>query len=399
MHLGVRAALIDGDVVPGDIRVEDGRIAAVGLEPEAGAGGLAVPGFVDAHINGFAGVDFLGDDAPDYERAGLALAATGVTAYLPTFVTAAPAHCLQALAALPGPGDGPGARVLGAHLEGPFIATRWAGAHDRAHVREPDRELMAELCAAGPVRLVTLAPELPGAMELIDELVGAGVVVSCGHSDADAATAHRAYDRGARAITHIYNAHRRWQPRDPGLAGAALARDDVFVQMILDDVHLAPETAVATFRASGDRLCLVTDAIAAAGSVEGPGRAWRDPRERLAGRTPPDAAGVLPSATSTLGDQPVSVVGEAARLADGTLAGSVLTLDRAVRNLVRAGASVADAIHAASRAPALLLGRPDLGRIAVGAAADVAVLDDDLHVERTYVSGRVVPPAASTSSR
>jgi N-acetylglucosamine-6-phosphate deacetylase len=366
VHLGVRAALIDGDVVPGDIRVEDGRIAAVGLEPNAGAAGLAVPGFVDAHINGFAGVDFLGDDAPDYERAGLALAATGVTAYLPTFVTAAPAHCLQALAALPGPDDGPGARVLGAHLEGPFIATRWAGAHDRVHVREPDRELMAELCAAGPVRLVTLAPELPGAMELIDDLVAVGVVVSCGHSDADAATAHRAYDRGARAITHIYNAHRRWQPRDPGLAGAALARDDVFVQMILDDVHLAPETAVATFRASGDRLCLVTDAIAAAGSVEGP---------------------------STLGDQTVSVVGEAARLADGTLAGSVLTLDRAVRNLVRAGASLADAIHAASRAPALLLGRPDLGRIAVGAHADVAVLDDDLHVDRTYVYGQVVPPA------
>jgi N-acetylglucosamine-6-phosphate deacetylase len=372
VQLGVRAALIDGDVVPGDVRVEEGRIAAVGLEAHAGADGLAVPGFVDAHVNGFAGIDFLGDDVPDYERAGLALAATGVTAYLPTLVTAAPAHCLRALAALPGPEDGPGAHVLGAHLEGPFISTRWAGAHDRAHVREPDRELMAELCAAGPVRLVTLAPELPGAMELIDELVARGIVVSCGHSDADAPTAHRAFDRGARAITHIYNAHRRWQPRDPGLAGAALARDDVFVQMILDDVHLAPETAVATFRASRDRLCLVTDAIAAAGSIEGP---------------------------STLGDQTVSVVGEAVRLADGTLAGSVLTMDRAVRNLVRGGASLADAIHAASRAPALLLGRPDLGRIAVGERADIAVLDDDLHVERTYISGQVVPPAAPASSR
>jgi N-acetylglucosamine-6-phosphate deacetylase len=358
--LDVTAAVVDDRIVAGDVAVRDGRVVAVGVEP-AGARGIAVPGLIDLQVNGYGGVDFLTADGDGYHRAGLALASTGVTAFLPTFVSSAPETYRGALAVLAHTGDRGGSpRVLGAHLEGPFLSRRWPGAHDPEFLRDPDLGLADELCGAGPVRMVTLAPELDGALVLIERLTARGVVVSCGHSDADAAVAHEAFDRGARAVTHIYNAHRRWQPRDPGLAGAALTRGDVTVQAIVDDVHLASETAYATFLAARERFCLVTDAIAAAGLEDGP---------------------------SQLGHRPVEVHDGVVRLADGTLAGSVLTMDRALRNLVAKGASLPEAVHAASRAPALLLRRPDLGRIGEGHPADVAVLDDDLHVVRTFVAG------------
>jgi N-acetylglucosamine-6-phosphate deacetylase len=362
--VGVRAALVDGQLIPGDIHIADGIVTEIAISAGPTARGIAVPGFIDLHINGFAGVDFLTADGGDYAHAGQALATTGVTAYLPTFVSAPPDAYLAAFDALAGAvhaGEQRAPRILGVHLEGPFISPRWAGAHDRSHIRSPDPALAARLCDAGPVRLMTLAPELPGGLELIDQLTDRGVAVSCGHSDATAEVAHHAFDRGASAITHIYNAHRRWQPRDPGIAGAALVRDEVTVQAILDDVHLAPETGFATALAAGDRFCLVTDAIACAGI---------EPRDcHLAG-------------------QVVHVHGGEARLPDGTLAGSLLTMDRALANLVAAGTPLADAVHAAARAPAMLIGRPDLGRIAVGLPADIVVLDDQLRVTRTLIGGR-----------
>jgi N-acetylglucosamine-6-phosphate deacetylase len=366
MELGVSAALVDGRLVPGDVRVAAGQVTEVGVPSRPDARGTAVPGFIDLHINGFAGVDFLAAEADDYEMVGRALAATGVTAYLPTFVTSPPASYQRALGVVGGVESDAGPRLLGVHLEGPFISRRWKGAHDERYIQEPDIELAASLCDAGPVRVVTLAPERPGGLELVEYLSDRGVVVSCGHSDADAQTAYRAFDHGARAVTHVYNAHRRWQARDPGLAGAALVRDDITVQAIVDNIHLAPETAYAAFLATRDRFALVTDAIAAAG---------------------------LPAADSRLGRQTVHVRDGEVRLPDGTLAGSVLTMDRAVANLVAQGASLEAAVHAASRAPALLIGRPDLGRIAVGHPADIAVLDDELRVTRTFVGGTEVERA------
>jgi N-acetylglucosamine-6-phosphate deacetylase len=363
MELGVRAALLDDTLVPGDVRVEAGQVTEVGVRASPMAAGIAVPGFIDLHINGFAGVDFLTAAPDDYAIVGRALAATGVTAYLPTFVTSPLGAYESALRTVSDAADDEGPRLLGVHLEGPFISRRWRGAHDEQYIQEPDLSLAGRLCDAGPVRVVTLAPERPGALELVEYLGQRGIVVSCGHSDADAETAHRAFDRGARAVTHLYNAHRRWRPRDPGLAGAALVRDDVTVQAIVDDVHLAPETAYAAFLAARERFSLVTDAIAAAG---------------------------LPEADSRLGHLNVEVRDGEVRLPDGTLAGSVLTMDRAVANLVAKGASLAQAVHAASRAPALLIGRPDLGRLAVGQPADIAVLDDDLGVTRTLVGGQEV---------
>jgi N-acetylglucosamine-6-phosphate deacetylase len=371
MELGVSAAVVDGTLVPGDVRIAAGQVAEVGLPPGPAAHGTAVPGFIDLHINGFAGVDFLTAEPADYAVVGHALAATGVTAYLPTFVTSPLETYQRALRTFSDVTTDAGPRLLGVHLEGPFISRRWAGAHDERYIEEPDLALAGALCDAGPVRVVTLAPERPGGLELVDYLTARGVVVSCGHSDADAKTAHLAFDRGARAVTHVYNAHRRWQPRDPGLAGAALVRDDVTVQAIVDDIHLAPETSYAAYLATRERFSLVTDAIAAAG---------------------------LPLADSRLGHQDVQVRDGEVRLSDGTLAGSVLTMDRAVASLVAKGASVAAAVNAASRAPALLIGRPDLGRIAVGCPADIAVLDDDLRVIRTFVGGDEVDVSTATAT-
>jgi N-acetylglucosamine-6-phosphate deacetylase len=359
MRLGVQAALVGGELVSGDVDVEDGLVAGVGLSP-AGAGGLALPGFVDLHVNGFAGVDFLTADADGYARAAEALAATGVVAFQPTFVSSAPDATEAAVATAASLGDAaPG--VVGVHLEGPFLSPSWPGAHDPRHLLEPDRDLASRLLDPGGVTTMTLAPELPGGLELVDWLTARGVVVSCGHSDADADTASAAFGRGARAITHVYNAHRRWQPRDPGLAGVALVRPGVTVQAIADNVHLAPETMLAAYRIAGERFCVVTDAIEAAGLGDGSYR---------------------------LGELPVDVNGGEVRLPDGTLAGSVLSMDGAVRNLVAAGATLPGAVHAAATAPARLLGRDDLGALAVGSPAHLAVLDDRLEVVRTLVAGQ-----------
>ncbi len=359
MRLGVRAALVAGSWLEGDVRVDDGLITAVGVRP-GGRAGLAAAGLVDLHLNGIAGVDFLNADSEGYARAGEALAAHGVTAYRPTFISSAPEAYARALAVAGGLRAGRGPRVLGVHLEGPFLSPRWAGAHDVAHFLLPDSRLADRLCDAGPVTHVTLAPELPGALELIAHLVARGVGVGCGHCDADALTAHRAFDAGARAVTHVFNAHRRWKARDPGIAGAALVRADVWVQAIVDNVHLAPETAYAAFLAARERFCLVSDGMEAIGLAPG---------------------------THRLGDRVVEVGELGARLPDGTLAGSLLTLDQAVRNLVGMGATPAAALGCATATPAAMAGRADLGRLEPGLPADVVVLGDDLCVRRTVVRG------------
>jgi N-acetylglucosamine-6-phosphate deacetylase len=284
-------------------------------------------------------------------------------AYQPTLVSSPPAAYQEPLAAAAAAMTKPvgGARIVGVHLEGPFLSREWPGAHDPAHLLEPDGALADRLCDAGPVTMITLAPELAGGLELVDRLVRRGVKVSVGHSDADAAEAHAAFDRGARAITHVHNAHRRWSARDPGPAGVALVRPDVWVQAIVDGVHLAPESALGAFLAAGRRFCLVTDAVEAAG---------------------------MPPGSYRLADRVVHVEGGAVRLEDGTLAGSVLTMDAAVRNLAGSGAAgLAELVHAAATAPARLLGRDDLGVLRPGAAANIAVLNDDLEVERTVVNG------------
>jgi N-acetylglucosamine-6-phosphate deacetylase len=356
MRLGVESALVDGRLLPGDVEIDGGAIAGVGL---AGAGhGVAAPGFVDLQVNGFAGVDFMHTDRDGYARAGDAMLATGTTAYQPTFITASEEDLIAALREMPPESDGPA--IVGAHVEGPFLSPRRLGVHPPKWQRSPDVALLGRLLDAGDVHQMTLAPELPGAFELIDALLARGVVVSAGHTDASAAEAHLAFDRGVRTVTHLFNAMRPLVPRDPGIALAALARTDVTIQLIADMHHVAGDTLLVAWRAARGRIALVTDAVEAT--------AMGDGAFALAGRPLVSAEGVV-------------------RGPEGQLAGSVLTMIDAVRNVHALGIPLEEALAAASEVPARIAGRPDLGRLAPGAPADVVVLDDNLEIVRVLVQG------------
>jgi N-acetylglucosamine-6-phosphate deacetylase len=359
VKLGVEAALVDGLLVQGDVEVVDGVVVAIGLAAPNGRG-TAVPGFVDLQVNGFGGVDFLDADAAGYRRAGEALLETGVTAYLPTLITSPEGQILAAMREVPVGLARP--RILGMHLEGPFLSPNRLGTHEASSRRDPDAALLERLLDAGPVRLMTLAPELPGALELIDRLLVRGVAVSLGHSDATAAQANAAFDRGARSVTHLFNAMRPLLHRDPGIVGAALARDDVVVSIIVDGIHLAPETVRVVWRAALGRLALVTDAITGAGVADG---------------------------SYSLGNLDVHVHEGTVRGPDGVLAGSVLTMVEAVRNLHALGVPLEDAVGAATSTPARLLGEDELGRIGIGLPADIVVLNDRVEIERVLVAGEI----------
>jgi N-acetylglucosamine-6-phosphate deacetylase len=358
MKLGVEAALFEGTLVAGDVEIDDGRIVRLGLASRNGRG-IAAPGFVDLQVNGFGGVDFLDSDAKGYRRAGEALLETGVTAYLPTFITTPEQQLLAAVDEVPFDGEGP--RILGIHLEGPFLAPGRLGTHPPLARRDPDPILLERLLESGRIRLMTLAPELEGADALIDLLLRRGVTVSCGHTDATAREANAAFDQGVRTVTHLFNAMRPLRHRDPGIAGAALAREDVVVQIILDGVHLAPETAGLVWKAAAGRVALVTDAVSGAGVQEG---------------------------SYSLGGFEVKIRDGVARGPDGQLAGSVLTMIEAVRNLHALGVPLGDALAAGSTVPAGVLGALDVGRLAPGLAADIVVVDDNLQIERVLVGGQ-----------
>ncbi len=364
MKLGVAAAVVDGSLVRGDVEIENGVISQVGLP--GGRTGIAIPGLVDLQVNGYHGIDLLHATGDEVAALGVALARTGVLWYQPTLITAPAELTRLALStigecATSAPGDEPAARILGAHLEGPFVSPDRPGVHPVEHLRRPDLDLLASYLVAGSaVGMVTLAPELPRAGDLIDGLAGRGICVSLGHTDADAATAHAAFDQGATTVTHLFNAMRPFGHRDPGLVGAALVRDDVVVQLIADGVHLAPEAILATWRAARGRIALVSDVTAAGGMGDG---AFR------------------------LGTVAVKVDGGVARSEDGSLAGAVRPLAWGLRMLVELGVPIGEAVDAVTRAPARILGRRDIGVLRPGAAADVVVLDDDFSVASVLVAG------------
>jgi N-acetylglucosamine-6-phosphate deacetylase len=348
---------VRGELVPGDVEVAEGRIARVGVAPR-GRSGIAVPGFVDLQVNGFAGVDFLTASAEDYRRAGEALLAVGVTAYQPTFITAPEEMVLEALRAMPASNGGP--QIIGAHLDGPFLSPQRLGTHPPEHRRDPDVELLDRLLDAGHVTTLTLAPELEGATALVRRARARGVVVGAGHTDATAREAHAAFDGGITSVSHIFNAMRPFTQRDPGISGAALARPDVFVQMIVDGRHLADETVRVVWAVAAGRVALVSDATAAAGA--GPG-------------------------TYRLGAIEITVTDGVPLRNDGVIAGTALTMLGAVRNLRALGVSLEDAVGAATIVPARLLGRSDLGVLDVGGRADVVVLDDRLELRAVHTAG------------
>jgi N-acetylglucosamine-6-phosphate deacetylase len=357
MRLDVQAALVRGELVPGDVDVEDGVVTAVGL-PSGARGRIAVPGFVDLQVNGYGGVDFLSASTADYETAGAALLEGGVTAYQPTFITTPEAVLIDALRAMPANGVSP--RVVGAHVEGPFLSPERLGTHQHEHRRDPDLALLDRLLDAGRVTEVTLAPELPGAETLIKRLLEREVVVSAGHTNATAAQAHAAFDLGVSTVTHVFNAMRPFKSRDPGIVGVALTRRDVYVQMIVDGHHLAEETVRLIWAAAGGRAALVSDATAGAAGDGG---------------------------TYQLGDIEIEVSDGVPLREDGVFAGTVLTMIDAVRNLHALGIPFEEAICAATSVPARILGRADLGVLEPGGRADVLVLDDRLDIVRVLCGG------------
>jgi N-acetylglucosamine-6-phosphate deacetylase len=362
IELAGRILLPDG-ARPGAVTVERGRIAAIHDQAPPGARRVAwvAPGLIDLQVNGGFGVDL----ASEPERIGelaARLPATGVTGFLPTLVSAnadAGERWAAGVAAA-----ARGARVLGIHLEGPFLSPERPGAHDVAIIRAADDACFERMLALPRLRLVTLAPERPGALDRIRRLVARGVAVSLGHTAADLDEMRAGIDAGAGLVTHLYNAMTGFSHRAPGALGAALLDPRVALGLIADGVHAHPAAVELAVRAAGaDRIALVTDAMAGAGM--GPGRA------ALAGRE-------------------VVIDAVSARLADGTLAGSILTLDQAVRNAAAwSGLGAEAALRMASEVPARALGLA-AGLIAPGAPADLVLLDEELRVEATFIAGEAV---------
>jgi N-acetylglucosamine-6-phosphate deacetylase len=358
--------ILDDRVAPGRLTIEDGRIASVTLNGEAAdSGPYIAPGFVDVHVHGWGGHDAMGDMAA-LDGMARALVRRGVTSFLPTAVTA-PIPALQKFADrvrtwIPkAPDDG--AEPLGFNLEGPFLAPSRRGAHAAAHLREPagaPRETLEPLVDG--LRLLTVAPELPGATDLIGWLHGQGVAVSIGHSAAGADVAWNGYAAGARSTTHLFNAMTGVDHRSPGVAVAALLDDDAYVELIADGIHVHPGIwPLITRLKPRDRLLLVSDALAVAGTAQGRGR---------------------------IGDLEIEVrEGRATLAGTDTLAGSLIALDSAVRNAAAMGILLTDAVAAASRNPLELLGVTDRGRLAEGQRADLVELDSDLQVRRVMRGG------------
>jgi len=364
--------VLDDRIAPGRVRIEDGWIASVELDepPPSGAASTAdlpfiAPGFVDVHVHGGGGHDAMGG-AGALDGMARHLLRHGVTSFLPTAVTA-PLPSLVRFADdvrswIPvAPADG--AEPLGFNLEGPFLAEARRGAHDPAHLLRPtDVPLEALELLVDGLRVITIAPELLGAMELIRWLRGRGVAISVGHSAATVDEARAGYAAGATSTTHLFNAMTGIDHRAPGLAVAALLDDAAYVELIADGIHVDPALwALITRLKPRDRLLLVSDAIALAGL--GDGRGW-------------------------IGGLAVEVVGDRVTLeGTSTLAGSVLALDAAVRNVVAAGVPLPAAVAAASPNPLALLGITDRGRIAAGQRADLVELDAALHLRRVMRDG------------
>jgi N-acetylglucosamine-6-phosphate deacetylase len=360
--------VLDDRVALGRLTIEDGRIASISIEGAGDAGDdgpYVAPGFVDVHVHGWGGHDAMGDTAA-LDGMARALLRRGVTSFLPTAVTA-PIAALQAFADrvrawIP---DAPrdGAEPLGFDLEGPFLAEARRGAHDPTHLRKPSDVERAEIePIVDGLRLVTIAPELPGATELIEFLRERGAAVSVGHSAGTLEEARAGFAAGASSTTHLFNAMTGIDHRAPGVAVAALLDDAVYVELIADGVHVHPAVWTLVTRVKPiDRLLLVSDAVALAGTGDGRGR---------------------------IGGLEVEVAGERVTLAGtSTLAGSVIALDSAVRNLVAYGVALPAAVAAASRNPLAMLGVTDRGRLAEGQRADLVELDEDLAVRRVMRGG------------
>jgi N-acetylglucosamine-6-phosphate deacetylase len=360
----------------GAVLAEGGRIAEIGpvgsVRRPAGArvidaaGQALVPGFVELQFNGGFGDDFT-DDPSTIWRVAEKLTRYGVTSFLPTIITSPLEKIAQGQTVVTGgrPPGFRGARPLGLHVEGPFLNEAKKGAHNPKYLRAPDAAAVASWSPATGIRLVTMAPELPGALDVISALSSRGVLVSVGHSNATFDQAVAAFDAGARYGTHLFNAMSALGHRDPGVPGALLADPRPTVGIIADGVHTHRSVVRLAWQALGAmRMNLVTDAMAALG---------------------------MPAGRHLLGDFEVVVDATGARLSDGTLAGSILSLDQALRNLIDfTGCALAEALPTLTMTPARAIGLGDeRGRLGAGYIADMVLLTADLRVSATIAEGAV----------
>ena len=361
------------------VTVEDGVITRIASRAEAEVpfghhvdfdGCTLAPAFFDVHIHGSAGHDVMEATPAAFTAIGHFLGRRGVGAYLPTTVTAPLDATLRSLAGMAKFMGSVkyGARPLGIHIEGPFLSPHKKGAHPANLLLTPSVELFDRMwqAAEGKIRLMTIAPELPGAEEVIAHATSLGVRVSMGHSDADSDAAKRGVEAGAVSATHTYNAMRSFDHRNPGLLGEVLANDHLFAELICDGLHVAPNAVRIYWKAKGaERAILITDAMAAAG---------------------------MPDGNYKLGELDVRVKNGVCIIGENTLAGSTLTLDRAVKNFAAfTGAAIGDVSRLASQNPARMTGfASEVGSLAVGRAADITVLSSENEVVDTILRGEML---------
>lgn len=371
----VTAYVAGKGLVKTDIAFEDGKIVAIGklddVEPIFDTDGVVLPGFIDEHIHGAGGADAMDGTEQALQTISEYVAKEGTTGFLATTMTQSPENIGKALKnvkTVREKGEYKGAEILGVHLEGPFISPKHVGAQPLEYVAKPAPETFDKYneISGGNIKVVTLAPEVEGGLDLVKHLAKIGVVASIGHTGAKFSDVEAAVAAGATNVTHTYNAQTPLHHREAGVVGAAMLIDELNCEMICDTIHVSvPAIKIFVKNKPHDKFTLITDAMRAKG---------------------------MPDGLSELGGQQVFVKNGEARLSDGTLAGSVLKMNVAVKNLVeKVGVSFTDAVDFASANPAKNLGLYDeRGSIEVGKRADFAVMDKDYNILCTVIGGKVV---------
>lgn len=360
-----------------DILIEKGKIVEIGRSFHNNSAEVidaedcyVVPGFIDIHTHGAFGIDIMAATAGDLDKLSLLYASRGVTGFLPTTITLPVVKIARALENISEATENgtSGARILGIHLEGPFINSKFKGSHPEEYILNPTVELMEAFIrkSNNHLKIVTLAPEVDGAMELVKHFRGRGIVFAAGHSALNSSSAASVFDSGITHISHLFNAMTGIHHREPGLVGAALDDDRITVELIADGIHVNPIVIrIALKSKSPADIALITDSTMAAGLMDG---------------------------DYFLGEQQVTVKNREARLASGVLSGSTLTMAEAVGNMVQKfGIPLEYALRMASETPSRIIGVNNTkGGITEGKDADIVLLDKDLDIKVTMVEGRVV---------
>lgn len=327
-----------------------------------GKGEYLSPGFINIHTHGCCGYDVMDADSEGLRKMRIGMASTGVTSFLPTTMTMSKDKIIKALDSIrEGMKETDGAQILGCHLEGPFICKKFKGAQQGEYIINPDFEMISN--NKGIIKIITIAPENPGAVEFIKKCNENNIIVSIGHTDASFDKAMEAINAGAKLTTHTFNAMTPLNHRNPGVVGAAMV-SDVYCELIADNIHVHPAVQKILYKQKGkEKLILITDSMRAC---------------------------LLGEGQYDLGGQNVFVKNGEARLADGTIAGSIVTMDRAINNFkTNAEVNIVDAVRLASLNPAKLISAyNEKGSIAEGKDADLVIFDENLNIKKTFIKGK-----------